>query len=230
MVGSQVAASADAGPERATSGGAPKVELSNQELLKAMPEAEKKKLRAARCCKLRHKPQHPPMHADQKPDRADATAHRKKQNMDLPVAPARWHSITFIHHLTALHWLRRFGGGGAAVGPLSKVDLAEEMRKRKERAKKFGLPVPVFAAEVRSPSPGARQIADVAHSVMHSGIKCAASDKLRRGTHSGRHWRVQTHYARNGLYVPSNKPALLMAEAMTGLESHPRRGSARHVK
>ena len=45
---------------------------------------------------------------------------------------------------------RRFGGGGAAVGPLSKVDLAEEIRKRKERAKKFGLPVPVFAAEVRA--------------------------------------------------------------------------------
>ena len=49
MVGEQVEAQADAGPERATSGGAPKVELSNQELLKAMPEAEKKKLRAARC-------------------------------------------------------------------------------------------------------------------------------------------------------------------------------------
>lgn len=30
------------------------------------------------------------------------------------------------------------------------MDLAEEIVKRKERAKKFGLPVPVFAAEVRA--------------------------------------------------------------------------------
>jgi len=64
----------------------------------------------------------------------------------------RLHGVTVILYLTAKHQLRRFGGGGAAVGPLSKVDLAEEMRKRKERAKKFGLPVPVFAAEVRQPS------------------------------------------------------------------------------
>ena len=66
------------------------------------------------------------------------------------IAPARQHGVIVTLHLTALRQLARFGGGGAAVGPLSKVDLAEEMRKRKERAKKFGLPVPVFAAEVRS--------------------------------------------------------------------------------
>ncbi len=55
----QAAPTADAGPEHATSGGAPKVELSNQELLKAMPEAEKKKLRAARCSQPGHNARHP---------------------------------------------------------------------------------------------------------------------------------------------------------------------------
>lgn len=30
------------------------------------------------------------------------------------------------------------------------MDLAEEIKKRKERAKKFGLPAPVFAVEVRA--------------------------------------------------------------------------------
>ena len=34
-------------------------------------------------------------------------------------------------------------------GPGTQVDLAEEIKKRKERAKKFGLPTPVFAVEVR---------------------------------------------------------------------------------
>jgi Tho1/MOS11 C-terminal domain len=29
------------------------------------------------------------------------------------------------------------------------MDVAEEIGKRKDRAKRFGLPVPVFAAEVR---------------------------------------------------------------------------------
>ena len=32
------------------------------------------------------------------------------------------------------------------------MDLAEEIAKRKERAKKFGLPVPVFVAEARAGS------------------------------------------------------------------------------
>jgi len=44
----------------------------------------------------------------------------------------------------------RFGvvaGSGASIGALGKVDLAEEIQKRKERAKKFGMPTPVFAAE-----------------------------------------------------------------------------------
>ena len=45
----QAADAAAGGAERAGSGGAPKAELSNQELLKNMPEEEKKKLRAQRC-------------------------------------------------------------------------------------------------------------------------------------------------------------------------------------
>ena len=48
---------------------------------------------------------------------------------------------------------RRFGApGGASISALGKVDLGEEIMKRKERAKKFGLPVPVIAAEVRAVS------------------------------------------------------------------------------
>jgi len=31
---------------------------------------------------------------------------------------------------------------------LCQMDVAEEIGKRKDRAKRFGLPVPVFAAEV----------------------------------------------------------------------------------
>ena len=162
----QAAPTADAGPERATSGGAPKVELSNQELLKAMPEAEKKKLRAARCCELWHIPRHP-KHTHLEPRNAP-TAEAKHRR----IAPARLHGVTVARYPTALHQLRRFGGGGAAVGPLSKVDLAEEMRKRKERAKKFGLPVPVFAAEVRSYKPGAWHNADIARNLMRWNRMC----------------------------------------------------------
>ena len=61
------------------------------------------------------------------------------------------HKVGIAQDINSHWWLRRFGGTGAGVGPLAKVDLAEEIRKRKERAKKFGLPVPVFAAEVRIP-------------------------------------------------------------------------------
>ena len=45
----------------------------------------------------------------------------------------------------------RFGGKSAdgSIGALGKLDVAEEIGKRKDRAKRFGLPVPVFAAEVR---------------------------------------------------------------------------------